>query len=163
MIPKERSLLIESYGQAHALLKSALVEFPREMWQYKPGPDRWSVHEIILHLADAEANSYVRCRCFVAEPGKKVMVWNQDLWANRIDYHRQSTEDALELFRLLRKMSFDLIRRLPESAWSATVEHPESGTMTFERWLMIYEEHPLKHIGQMRRNLEAWKKAKQLV
>lgn len=158
MTPEQRTQLIQSYGNAHSLLMSALAEFPREMWQFKPAPNQWSIHEIIIHLADAEANSFVRCRCFVAESSKTIMPYNQDLWATRTDYHRQSTEDALELFRLLRKMSFDLIKRLPEGAWSATITHPESGTMAFEKWLTIYEEHTRKHIGQMRRNLEAWKK-----
>ena len=35
-------------------------------------PDRWSIHEIILHLADSEATCYVRCRHFIAEPGSSV-------------------------------------------------------------------------------------------
>jgi hypothetical protein len=130
------------------------------MWQFKPAPDRWSIHEIIVHLADSEANSFVRCRCFVAEPGKTIMAYNQDLWASRTDYHRQSTDDALELFRLLRKSSYDLIKTLPDEAWLSTIIHPEVGSMAFEKWLVIYEEHVRKHIEQMRRNYDAWKKTK---
>jgi len=160
MTSEQRSPLIESYGNAYASLRTALAEFPREMWQFKIAPDRWSIHEIIVHLADSEANSFVRCRCFVAEPGKTILAYDQDLWATRCDYHRQSTDDALELFRLLRKMSYDLIKRLPDQAWDSTVNHPELGKITFEQWLVIYEEHVRKHIGQMRRNYEVWKKSR---
>ncbi len=158
MTAEQRSALIESYGCAFEQVHAALREFPREMWQFKPAPNRWSIHEIIIHLADSEANSFVRCRCFVAEPGKTIMPYDQDRWAIRTEYHRQSTEDALELFRLLRKMSYDLIKRLPEEAWQNTVLHPELGPLSFEKWLVIYEEHARKHIEQMRRNYEAWKK-----
>jgi hypothetical protein len=160
MTLQERTKLIESYGHAYPLLQSAIKQFPREMWQFKPSPDRWSIHEIIIHLADSEANSFARCRCFVAEPGKTIMAYDQDLWASRCDYHRQSTEDALELFRLLRKMSYDLIRRLPEAAWNSTVNHPEVGAMSFEQWLVIYEEHVRKHIGQMQRDYDGWQQSR---
>ena len=160
MTTAQRAELIESYGNAYPTLQEAIREFPREMWQFKPAPNRWSIHEIIVHLADSEANSFARCRCFIAEPGKTIMAYDQDLWASRCDYHRQSTEDALELFRLLRKMSYDLIRRLPEAAWNSSVNHPEVGTMSYDQWLVIYEEHVRKHIGQMRRNLEAWQKSR---
>ena len=158
MTKKERDAKIRSYGKAPSELRSALKKFPKKMWKYKPSINRWSVHEIIIHLADSEANSFVRCRRFVAEPGKTVMAYDQDVWAQKLEYHRQSTDDALALFKALRDSSYKLIRRLPDEAWSATIEHPENGTMTFERWLEVYEEHTHKHIRQMKANLEAWKK-----
>ena len=160
MTPAERYTKIAAYGGAPERLMHALKQFPKEMWQYKPAPNRWSIHEIIIHLADSEANSFVRCRCFVAEPGKTIMPYDQDLWASKTGYHRQDADDALELFRLLRKMSFDLIRMLPEQSWQSRIMHPESGEMLFERWLEIYEAHIPKHIEQMRRNYEVWKQSR---
>lgn len=160
MTHDERRRKIESYGRAYDQLAAALKEFPREMWQFKPAPDRWSVHEIIVHLADSEASSYLRCRFFIAEPGKPVMPYDQDVWTQKLDYHAQSTEDALQLFRWLRKMSYDLIKNLPESAWSSHLQHPEHADYTFDRWLDIYERHTGSHINQMRKNLEAWKSRK---
>jgi hypothetical protein len=157
MTHEERRAKIESYGRAHDLLTAALKEFPREMWQWKPAPDRWSVHEIIVHVADSEASSYLRCRFFIAEPGKAIMPYDQDVWTQKLNYHAQSTDDALELFRWLRKMSYDLIKELPESAWSARLQHPEHADYTFDRWLDIYERHTVGHINQMRKNLEAWR------
>ncbi len=157
MTPEERRQRIESYGRAHAQLVNALTMFPREMWQFKPAPDRWSIHEIIVHLADSEANSFIRCRRLIAEPGQSVMAYDQDIWSRTLRYHEQSPEEALELFRLLRSMSYKLIRGLPESAWKHTVEHPELGSLSFERWLEIYEQHVSGHVEQMRKNYEAWK------
>ncbi len=157
MSPQERKSKIRSYGKAYGELKKALRKFPKKMWKFKPAPDRWSIHEIIIHLADSEANSYVRCRRLIAEPGKQVMGYDQDVWTQALSYHKQSTDDALELFKCLRRGSYDLIKSLPDSVWSNTVEHSESGTMTFERWLEIYEKHTRGHIEQMQKNYEAWK------
>lgn len=156
----EIQILIDDYGKAHDKIMAAVARYPREMWTWKPAPHRWSIYENILHLADSEAHSYVRCRTFIAEPGRTVMAYDQDQWAIALDYHRRSADDALELFRWLRKMSYDLIRRQPAHVWNNTIEHPENGTMTFLDWLKIYTRHT--HIGQMDRTYEEWKKAENL-
>ena len=87
MIKQERDLLIESYGKAYDSLIEALKEFPKEMWQWKPTPEKWSIHEIIIHIADSEANSFIRCRRFIAEPGSGVYGYDENKWAERLDYH----------------------------------------------------------------------------
>ena len=95
MTPEQRRQKIESYGGAYDLLSAALEKFPRQMWQYKPGPGRWSIHQILLHIVDSEANSYVRCRCFLAEPGKTIMAYDENRWAEKLHYHDQRTQEAL--------------------------------------------------------------------
>jgi len=161
MTAEERRKKIEAYGKGPAELAAELKEFPREMWQWKPAAERWSIHEILVHLADSEANSYIRARRFIAEPGKTVMAYDQEEWARKLRYPEQSPEEALELFRCLRRMTYKLIKPLPELVWANTVEHPEYGPMDFDRWLEIYAAHVPGHIKQMRGNLEAWKKQQQ--
>lgn len=156
MSGEERVRKIEQYGQAHALLVEALKRFPREMWQYRPAPDRWTIHEIVVHIADSEANSYVRCRRAIAEPGQAVMAYDENRWATALDYHAQSTEEALELFKWLRLRSYNLIRALPDSVWSHTIYHPENGNMTVDDWLDVYTRHIPDHLQQMRENYLAW-------
>lgn len=155
MTKPERDQLIESYGKAYDKIVTALAGFPREIWQWRPAPEKWTIHENIIHLADSEANSYIHCRRFIAEPGSPVLGYDQEIWTEKLDYHQQSVEEALELFRLLRKKSYDLIKNLPDEVWKNTVEHSENGTMTFEDWLRIYEAHT--HIGSMQRVYDAWK------
>lgn len=160
MTHQERMTKLESFGHAPEMLVDALKQFPRKMWQYRPGPDRWTVHEIVIHLADSEANGYARCRKMIAEPGTTVMVYDQETWAKSLNYHAQDTETAVELFRLLRKASYDLLKTVPETIWETrSVIHPEHGTQTLDRWLEIYEHHAIGHIEQMKKNLEAWKKS----
>lgn len=156
MIPEQRKQKIESYGRAADQLAQALDQLPRQMWHYKPGPDRWSVHEIIMHIADSEANSYIRCRCFLAEPGKAIMAYDENQWAASLRYQEQDPDEAVELFRLLRQMSFRLIAALPEDVWSSTVYHPEGGNMTLDDWLTIYTNHIPEHIRQMQATYDAW-------
>ncbi len=153
----DRRAKIESYGRATARLEAALRDFPRTMWTYRPDESDWTIHEIIIHITDSEANSYVRCRRLIAEPGSEVLGYDESGWARRLDYHRQDTDTALELFRLLRRSSYELIRDLPEEVWSHTVVHTDSGRMTFDDWLNTYERHVPEHVAQMRVIYETWR------
>ncbi|MEW6050178.1 MAG: DinB family protein [Candidatus Zixiibacteriota bacterium] len=158
MTVQERQDKLVSYGKAPEQLRKALGDFPKEVWKYKPAPNRWSIHEIIIHLADAEANCYIRARRFVAEPGKAVMAYDQDSWAEKLGYHSQSADAALELFGLLRRMNHGLLKSVPQDVWdSHTVEHSEVGTMTLDQFLEIYDRHTPGHIRQMQENYRHWK------
>ena len=158
MTNAERLKKIESYGTAYDQLLAALPQFPRDMWQYRAGPDSWTIHEIIVHIADSEANSYARCRRFIAEPGSTVMAYDEMAWARRLNYHAQSPEAAIGLFKLLRAASYELIKTVPEEVWANTIIHPESGVMTMDDWLDVYDRHVPEHIVQMQIVYAAWQK-----
>ncbi len=152
----DRNQKIEAYGSAYDLLVTALKRFPQEMWHFKPATDQWSIHEIIIHITDSEANSYVRCRRFIAEPGEALMAYDENKWARDLDYDGQDTAEALELFRWLRQNSYRLIKTLFESVWGHQAYHPESGIMSMEDWLDTYTRHVPDHIEQMERVHAAW-------
>ena len=158
MTREDRRQKIESLGRAPELLAAALRKFPKKMWLYKPAPDRWSIHEIILHLADSEANAYIRCRRLIAEPGKPVLAYDASQWAGTLGYFHQSTKDALELLRRLRRMTYQLLVVLPDGVWSNAVNHPEHGPLSLDEWLDLQERHIPHHIEQMQQNFEVWLK-----
>src|SRR5947207_12034101 len=83
----ERATMIERYARGPALLAAALAKVPRDAVQWKPGPDRWSAHEIIVHCADSETNAHMRLRYLLAEPDPLIVGYDQDRWAKRFDYH----------------------------------------------------------------------------
>jgi 1,2-phenylacetyl-CoA epoxidase catalytic subunit len=156
MLKEERQKKIKSYGQAYDMLTEALKRFPKESWHYRPAPDRWTIHEIINHITDSEANSYVRCRRFIAEPGEHLMAYDENQWAKILNYPSLSTDLALELFRWLRQASYELIQTIAEKVWKHEAYHPEIGTMTLNDWLEIYERHVRDHIAQMEENYQHW-------
>lgn len=153
---EETTELLESYGNAYHKITSFLNEIPKEMWQWNPPHNKWTIHQNIIHLADSEAHSYIRFRRFIAEFGNAVLGYNQDLWTEKLYYHNQSTEDALELYRLLRKMTCQLLQQVPDECWEHTIEHSEYGTMKMWQWLRYAENHT--HIFQMQRVFNEWKK-----
>ncbi len=161
MLPEERRDRVKSYGRAFDRLEVALLDFPKEMWTWRASPEDWTIHEIIVHLADSEANSYVRCRRFVAEPGSEVLGYDEMGWAKVLNYHQQPAAEALELFRRLRQSNYTLIRSLPDEVWANTVVHSENGRMSFDDWLVTYERHVPEHIAQMRAVYQTWRLEKE--
>lgn len=154
----ERKELIESYGRAFDDFVAALNVIPKEAWQFKPAPKEWSVHQVIVHLADSETNAYVRARRIAAEPSGTLMAYDQDVWAEKLDYHAANTDDALELTRLVRKLTYELLIRLPDEVWEHTAVHAEyKEPYTFEKWLRIYTNHPRNHAEQISENYRLWK------
>lgn len=160
MTPEERKMKIKLYGNGFDLLTETLESIPKKMWKFKPAPTEWSVHEIIVHLADSETNAALRARLLVAEPGHPVMAYDQDAWALKLNYHDRDVNDALKVVKFARKTTHELLKSLPNEIFANTIIHPEyDKPYTFTMWLTVYSEHIPGHIEQIKKNYELWKQA----
>jgi uncharacterized damage-inducible protein DinB len=160
IIVDDRAAKLAEYGDGFAKLEAALAETPREMWQFRPAPAEWSVHEIIVHLADSELNAYARVRKALVEPGSTIFGYDQDAWAKTLDYHRRDVGDALQLLRLVRKMTHELLAGQPADVWSRSFFHPEmKRQIKLDEWVIMYAGHIPAHITQIRANVAAWRAA----
>ncbi len=62
------------------------------------GPGKWTVHQILLHLADGEAVLLWRVCRAIAESGSTVEGFDQDAWVARLDYANRPLAPYKELF-----------------------------------------------------------------
>jgi hypothetical protein len=152
----ERESRIERYERGAGLLKAAFARVPGEARQWRPGPGKWSAHEVVCHCADSETNAYARIRFLVAEDRPLIQGYDQARWAERLDYHALPVEPALATVEAVRAHTAALLRRLPEAAWAREGTHTQSGRYTAESWLEVYAEHLENHARQIERNLAAW-------
>ena len=154
----ERNEKVELYGRGYDMLMSTLKDIPREMWKFKPEPKEWSVHEVLVHLADSESNAALRARMLIVQPDGVVMGYDQDKWTVELNYHEQSYEDALEIVRLARKTTHKILKEQPDEVFTHTAKHPEyDEPYTFEKWLNIYSSHIPGHIEQIKKNYKIWR------
>ena len=156
----ERENLIRRYEAGPARLKAALAKVPTEARKWRPGKGKWSVHEVVCHCGDSEANGALRIRYLVAEKDPLIVGYDQARWAEVFEYHDAPIEPALATVEAVRANTAALLKRLPEKVWSVRGRHTESGSYTADDWLGIYAEHLEKHSGQIERNLAAWQAAK---
>jgi hypothetical protein len=149
MNEQERTKLIAQYRSGYTEIAEALLKITPEQLDARPGPGRWCAREIIHHLADSEMTAAVRLRLLIAEDRPELKGYDQDEFARRLYYDRPH-ETSLELFRLARESTAEILERLTPEQWGRQGTHSEAGAFSVEKWLTIYAPHAHKHARQIR-------------
>ena len=123
-------------------------------------PGKWSIRQIVAHLADGELVGAHRMRQVIAEDNPTLIAFDQDAWTRNLDYARRKPKQSLETFRRIRAEIYDLLKELPETAFERTGNHSENGPMTLRRLVEGYAEHAESHARQMVGIREEYKKVK---
>src|SRR6267142_2271543 len=93
----------------------------------RPAPGKWSVAEIMAHLADAEIAISWRLRQVLSSNGVPIEAYDQDSWAKTFDYARRDPRQSLESFRILRETNITLLKTVPRKLWDNYGVHSERG------------------------------------
>jgi DinB family protein len=149
VLADERKKLVELYRGGYASVVEALLKITPEQLDVKPAPGKWSVRDIIHHLADSEMTAAVRLRLLLAQDRPTIHGYDQDEFARRLYYDRPH-EASLELFRLVRQSTADILDRLTPAEWIREGTHTEVGPYGVESWLKTYADHAHKHARQIR-------------
>jgi hypothetical protein len=149
MDDQERKTLIEQYRDGYAAVVEALLKITPDELDVRPAPGKWSVREIIHHLADSEMTAAVRLRLLLAEDRPEIKGYDQDEFARRLYYDRPH-EPSLELFRMVRSSTAEILERLTPAEWVREGTHSEAGPFGVEQWLRVYAAHAHKHARQIR-------------
>lgn len=130
------------------------------MQDFQPGEGKWGIRTIVCHLADTETVFAMRIRQMIAEDNPVIPAIDQDLWAQRLDYNKRKLSQALETFRRTRAENYELLKDLPEAAFTRTAQHTKRGVVTLMEMLQIFARHPEKHVGQIQAVRAAYKEFK---
>lgn len=114
-------------------------------------PGKWSMLEVIQHLADSEMVWAYRLRRVLAEDRPRLSGYDQDLWAERLRYREVELDDALEQIRALRRTNLWLLRSLEPGALERIGVHSERGDESVAHMLRLYAGHDLVHLRQLER------------
>lgn len=111
----------------------------------RPAPDKWSVAEILAHLADAETVISWRLRQILAANGQPIQAYDQDVWAQTFDYTRCDARESLERFRILREGNVALLKRVPKRLWDNYGVHQERGEESVAHIVNMVAGHDVNH------------------
>jgi hypothetical protein len=151
MTQEERQQLIAQYEAGYDEVMKSLDGFPADRLTAHPLPGKWSVREIVHHLADSEMNSAIRLRLLLAEDRPVIHAYDQDDYARRLKYNERDIAPALESLRSSRATTAQILASLSEEDWKREGWHPESGLYSTETWLKIYAAHAHNHASQISR------------
>ena len=114
-------------------------------------PGKWSILEVIHHLADSELVWAYRLRLVLAEKQPEITGYDQDRWASQLKYREANLQDVLELLGILRKTNLRLISSLSDEGLQRAGTHNERGEETVEHMIRLYAGHDLVHSNQISR------------
>jgi uncharacterized damage-inducible protein DinB len=134
--------LIHSYAEGPRLLEAAVAGLSQDELRFSPGPEHWSIHENVVHVADTDIVGAVRMRYVIAQPGSTLVSMDQNKWARVLDYGSLSMHEALALLRAIRATTVEILRRAPADSWEQVGINTEAGPQTLE-WLV---EHFADHV-----------------
>ena len=115
----------------------------------RPAPGKWSIAEILAHLADAELVGGWRLRLILSSDGVPIQAFDQDAWARTFSYADQDAQDSLRAFKLLRERNLTLLKSVPAKLWQNHGMHAERGKETVTHFVRLYAGHDVNHIRQV--------------
>jgi uncharacterized damage-inducible protein DinB len=131
-----------------------LIEgLPDDRLKRRPAPQKWSIVEIVAHLAEDELVTSWRYRQMLESPGCALNGFDQNLWEQLGKYGSWSMHEAVEMFRLLRQANLRMLQSLSPEQWQAFGIHAERGRITVYDLAAHMAGHDLNHVEQIRRIL----------
>ncbi len=133
----------ELLAAARAVRADALDRHPR---------GEWSTRQILHHLADAEAESYLRLRRLLVGPeGTTILALDEAAFAASpvLGYAQRPVEHSLALVAALRGANTEVLARLSDADLARGGEHTQFGRYSVAQWIEIYTRHARDHAAQI--------------
>lgn len=136
-------------ARAPEVLASLLDGLSDEEFSRRPAPDKWSIREIVAHLAEDELVGAYRIRLILSASGTEIQAFDQDLWARTGRYSTSDLRDSFELYRVLRAANLTLLQSLSAEEWDMYGVHAERGVESLRDIAMYFAGHDINHFRQI--------------
>lgn len=133
-------------------LTDLVARLSSERTEARPAPGKWSVREIVAHLADCEIGFGFRLRQAYGGVGT-AQPFDQDAWAR--SYGAYSFAEGLATFKALRAWNLAFIAGLSEADKQLPFTHPERGEMVLWTIVETMGGHDLHHLTRLEQQLTA--------
>lgn len=140
-----------------AKLAQAIKGLKPAQLRKRPEPGKWSIAEILAHLADAEIAIAFRLRMVISQNGAPLQAYDQDLWAEHCNYAKHDARQSANDFRALRERNLRLLKGIPKSGWENYGMHSERGKETLAHITRMIAGHDLNHLRQVEGLAKKWK------
>lgn len=132
-------------------LEKLIKPLSKKQMRRRPAPEKWSIAEILAHLADTEVVGSWRMRLIMGSDGTPIVAFDQDAWAKTFAYAKRDPKDSLKVFRVLRENNLALLKSIPPKLWEHHGMHAERGRETIAHIVRMFAGHDLNHLQQLER------------
>lgn len=148
-------LPLEVLEQTEASARKAIAAIDAVRLGKPEAPGKWSVRQVLAHLADSDLVWGWRLRMILAHDRPAIQGYDQDAWASRLHYAEAEPEQSLEVFAALRRWNLRLIKGATSEELQRVGVHSERGEETVQHLMRLYAGHDLLHLKQIARILQA--------
>jgi hypothetical protein len=145
------SILETTVDQIAALTKGMTAE----QLATPTAPGKWSIHEIVAHLADLELVTSARCRWILFEDNPTLIGYDQDPWIEGWRREKEPFPETLQRLRILRNAQLRLFRHCSPAELERTGNHADHGEITLDFLRSLVAGHDLNHLLQLERRSQA--------
>ncbi|MBL8234748.1 MAG: DinB family protein, partial [Bryobacterales bacterium] len=94
--------LVERFRSGGERIAALMSGIPEAQVDRAPAPGKWSIRQILCHIADTELIAGDRIRRILAEDNPTLIPFDPDAWATKLDYDRREISSTVEILRRLR-------------------------------------------------------------
>jgi hypothetical protein len=135
--------------EAPQKLRKLLKGLTEKELSRRPAPGKWSIKEIVAHLADGEVILGSRYRFIAAHDKPAIAGYDQDLFVEKLGVGNTTTDELLDDFEMARMLNTDLLARLPDEALDRVGVHSERGEESIWTIMTLYAGHDRVHLTQV--------------
>jgi uncharacterized damage-inducible protein DinB len=143
MTPEE---LLQRFASGAVALQTCVQRVSPEKWSETPVAGRWSIAQVVCHLADFEVIYATRIKQVLAEDNPALPGVSEELFAARLHYSQRSVSDELQLITLQRRQLCTILQSADLEDYQRTGVHTEAGPVTLETLLETTTEHLEHHL-----------------
>lgn len=148
----ELKAMIAGFERNGAAIEAAYENVSRDGVRWKPNERKWSLLEVLCHLADEEKRDFrTRVRLTLEGTGEKWPPIDPEGWVTEFRYNEQDLAAVMTRFREERAESIRWLRTLKKPDWESEYEHPTVGLMRAGDLLASWAAHDLLHLKQIAR------------
>ena len=136
-------------AKAPDVLAGLVENLSAEQLGQRPSPGKWSIREIVAHLADDELVGAYRIRLILSAPGTAIQAFDQDVWARTGRYNTSDITYSLVLYRTLRFANLKLLQSLTAEEWDMFGVHAERGIESVRDIAIYFAGHDINHFRQI--------------
>lgn len=132
------------------MLSALVANVPADspIWDSRPDPDRFTLREMIAHLADWEPVCRERIFRTRVEENPHLPNWDEDQAALIGDYAHTNPYESLLWFNERRAATVALLTGLEGAEWTRTAERENVGTLSIEAQAFLILAHDGFHLRQ---------------
>jgi hypothetical protein len=140
---------IDEFLAGPQAVRDVVAGMSREQLVARPIAGKWSTLEVVCHLVDSDQAWCHRMKRVITEDKPLLIGYDESRFTAGLFYHDRDVANELAMLDAMRRQMAQVLRGVPEAAWSRAGIHSERGLITLEEMLQSETEHLVHHVQQI--------------